>query len=78
MLTLTQALQWIPGAQLVGDGSIQFHRVHTDTRSLQPGDLFVALRGDRFDANVALLAEYIGCGANQDAMRALIARRYAA
>lgn len=51
MLTLTQALQWIPGAQLVGDGSIQFHRVHTDTRSLQPGDLFVALRGDRFDAN---------------------------
>jgi len=33
---------------------------------------------DRFDANVALLAEYIGCGTNQDAMRALIARRYAA
>lgn len=26
-------------------------RVHTDTRSLQPGDLFVALRGERFDAH---------------------------
>jgi UDP-N-acetylmuramoyl-tripeptide--D-alanyl-D-alanine ligase len=26
-------------------------RVHTDSRSLQPGDLFVALRGERFDGN---------------------------
>jgi len=26
-------------------------RIHTDTRSLQPGDLFVALRGERFDGN---------------------------
>jgi UDP-N-acetylmuramoyl-tripeptide--D-alanyl-D-alanine ligase len=26
-------------------------RVHTDTRTLQPGDLFVALKGERFDAN---------------------------
>jgi UDP-N-acetylmuramoyl-tripeptide--D-alanyl-D-alanine ligase len=25
--------------------------VHSDTRSLQPGDLFVALRGERFDAH---------------------------
>ena len=26
-------------------------RVHSDTRSLQPGDLFVALKGERFDAH---------------------------
>jgi UDP-N-acetylmuramoyl-tripeptide--D-alanyl-D-alanine ligase len=26
-------------------------RVHSDTRTLQPGDLFVALKGDRFDAH---------------------------
>jgi UDP-N-acetylmuramyl pentapeptide synthase len=25
--------------------------VHSDTRTLQPGDLFVALRGERFDAH---------------------------
>jgi UDP-N-acetylmuramoyl-tripeptide--D-alanyl-D-alanine ligase len=25
--------------------------VHSDTRTLQAGDLFVALRGERFDAN---------------------------
>ena len=29
-------------------------RVHSDTRSLQPGDLFVALRGERFDAHTFL------------------------
>lgn len=27
------------------------HRVSTDTRSIEPGDLFVALRGERFDAH---------------------------
>ena len=51
MMTLTQALQWLPGAQLVGDGATPIQRVHTDTRTLQPGDLFVALKGERFDAN---------------------------
>lgn len=28
-----------------------FSKVSTDTRSIQPGDLFVALRGERFDAH---------------------------
>jgi UDP-N-acetylmuramoyl-tripeptide--D-alanyl-D-alanine ligase len=55
MFTLAQALPWIPGATLVGDGAAEVQRVHTDTRTLQPGDLFVALRGDRFDANDLLL-----------------------
>ncbi|WP_053076703.1 UDP-N-acetylmuramoyl-tripeptide--D-alanyl-D-alanine ligase [Caenimonas sp. SL110] len=51
MSTLAQVLPWIPGGKLVGDGSIAFHRVHTDTRTLQHGDLFVALKGESFDAN---------------------------
>lgn len=55
MMTLGQAhalLQpLLPAVQLVGDASTPLHRVGTDTRSLQPGDLFVALRGERFDAN---------------------------
>src|SRR6187431_3065058 len=51
MMTLGQALAWVPGARLVGDAETPIVRVHTDTRSLQPGDLFVALRGERFDAN---------------------------
>ena len=51
MFTLAQALHWIPGGKLVGDGSQAVARVHSDTRTLQPGDLFVALKGERFDAN---------------------------
>ncbi len=50
MMTLQDAQAWVPGSQLVGDGSVALQRVHTDTRSLQAGDLFVALRGERFDA----------------------------
>lgn len=50
MFKLADAAAWV-GGRLVGDGAVQVQRVHSDTRSLQPGDLFVALRGDRFDAN---------------------------
>jgi UDP-N-acetylmuramoyl-tripeptide--D-alanyl-D-alanine ligase len=51
MMTLSQAFGWIDASQLVGDTSVEIKRVHTDTRSLQPGDLFVALKGDNFDAH---------------------------
>jgi UDP-N-acetylmuramoyl-tripeptide--D-alanyl-D-alanine ligase len=50
MFKLRQAAPWV-GGRLVGDGDIEIARVHTDTRTLQPGDLFVALKGERFDAN---------------------------
>ncbi len=51
MMTLQQAWQWLPDALLLGDGAALVQRVHTDTRSIEPGDLFVALKGERFDAN---------------------------
>ena len=35
MFSLTQALAWLPGARLAGDGGVAVQRVHTDTRSLQ-------------------------------------------
>ena len=58
MMTLQQALAWVqlrmPEARLVGDGSVQLLRVHTDTRSVQAGDLFIALKGETFDANALL------------------------
>lgn len=38
------------GGRLVGTDR-DIARVHTDTRSLATGDLFVALRGERFDGN---------------------------
>ena len=54
MMTLQQALALLPGARLVGDGTVAITRVHSDTRSVQVGDLFVALKGDTFDANTLL------------------------
>lgn len=51
MLSLRQALAWLPGGALHGDGAVRCARVHSDTRTLAPGDLFVAIRGERFDAN---------------------------
>ncbi len=50
-LTLAEAQALLPGSTLVGDGATGFARVHSDTRTLKAGDLFVALRGERFDAN---------------------------
>ena len=51
LFTLEQAAAWIPGARCIGHTATAVTRVHTDTRTLQAGDLFVALRGDRFDGN---------------------------
>ena len=60
MMTLTQAHALLPRSTLVGDAAlcagIAIERVHSDTRSLRPGDLFVALRGEHFDAHDFLAA----------------------
>jgi len=57
LMTLTQVQQWLQAASgglpvaLQGAPDTGILRVHTDSRSLEPGDLFVALRGDQYDAN---------------------------
>ena len=51
LMNLAQAHALLPGSVLVGDGTTPIQRVHSDSRSLQPGDLFVALRGEHFDAH---------------------------
>jgi UDP-N-acetylmuramoyl-tripeptide--D-alanyl-D-alanine ligase len=57
MMSLGEALAMLQGAQglgdvhVRGDAGLRFQRVHTDSRSLRPGDLFVALRGERFDGH---------------------------
>ena len=50
-LKLDLALSWLSQAHGVNIQSVTADRVHTDSRSLQVGDLFVALRGERFDGN---------------------------
>jgi len=51
MMTLAQAQALLPGSVLVGDGATRIERVHSDTRTLRAGDMFVALRGERFDGH---------------------------
>ncbi|HMO48022.1 MAG TPA: UDP-N-acetylmuramoyl-tripeptide--D-alanyl-D-alanine ligase [Rubrivivax sp.] len=66
MMTLAEAHALLPGSALVGDGAIGFARVHSDTRSLQRGDLFVALRGEHFDAH-----DFLGAAREAGAAAAL-------
>jgi len=50
-LMLAQAASWLSAVRAERCADVRVARVHTDTRTLRTGDLFVALRGERFDAN---------------------------
>ncbi|MDD0840011.1 UDP-N-acetylmuramoyl-tripeptide--D-alanyl-D-alanine ligase [Curvibacter sp. HBC61] len=63
LMTLAEVAAALPGSRLAGDPATPLLRVATDTRSLQRGDLFVALRGERFDAN-ELLPQAAAAGAS--------------
>ncbi len=55
MLELRQAFGWLSGGRLLaadpGDPPLVLTGVSTDTRAVKPGELFVALKGDRHDAH---------------------------
>lgn len=63
MMQLHTAMPWLSGATLVGAADTPVLRVHTDTRSVEPGDLFIALKGEKFDAN-SMLHEACARGAS--------------
>jgi len=46
---LSQVALWCEGRHLGDD--VEIRSVGTDTRTTGPGELFVALRGERFDAH---------------------------
>ena len=52
--TLSQVLLATGGRFLSGRTAAGFRRVCTDSRAIQPGDLFVALRGETFDGHMYL------------------------
>ncbi|WP_175692870.1 UDP-N-acetylmuramoyl-tripeptide--D-alanyl-D-alanine ligase [Burkholderia ambifaria] len=68
MLSLGEAARLIPDATVHGDPDTTFERVSTDSRTVGPGDLFVALKGDRFDAH-----DFLGDVAARGAAAALVA-----
>jgi UDP-N-acetylmuramoyl-tripeptide--D-alanyl-D-alanine ligase len=49
--TLAQVLSALTGARLLGEDAVAFDGVSTDSRSVAAGALFVALRGEVFDAH---------------------------
>jgi UDP-N-acetylmuramoyl-tripeptide--D-alanyl-D-alanine ligase len=51
MFSLREAAALIPGATVLGDDTVSFEHLSTDSRTAGPGDLFVALKGERFDAH---------------------------
>ncbi|ALP52326.1 hypothetical protein Tel_03745 [Candidatus Tenderia electrophaga] len=66
MMTLQQAAA-ILDARLRGAAGVGFDAVCTDTRTLRPGDLFVALKGPNFDAH-----DFVAAAAQQGAVAALV------
>lgn len=55
---------------VAGNSATVIERVHTDTRTLKNGDLFVALQGDRFDGH-----DYLQLAADKGAVAALVSKQ---
>ena len=49
--SVAQLVDWTGGTLLQGDPTAMITAVSTDSRSLPPGSLFVALVGEKFDAH---------------------------
>ncbi len=71
MMDTKTAAQAVDG-QLIGE-NVEFRRVVTDSRALETGDLFVALKGERFDGH-----EFVAAALAQGATAALVAADRAA
>jgi UDP-N-acetylmuramoyl-tripeptide--D-alanyl-D-alanine ligase len=69
MLTLAELAQSLRGATVQGDARTRITSVSTDSRTLAPGALFVALRGERFDAH-----DYVAQAVARGAVAALLER----
>ncbi|MDD5296674.1 MAG: UDP-N-acetylmuramoyl-tripeptide--D-alanyl-D-alanine ligase [Rhodocyclaceae bacterium] len=70
MMNLRQAALAVAGR--VRGADAEFEAVSTDTRSIAAGDLFVALRGERFDGH-----DYLAVAAGQGAVAALVDEAWA-
>ena len=69
MLTVAELAQSLRGAIVQGDGRARITSVSTDSRTVNPGALFVALRGDRFDGH-----DYVASAIDRGALAALVER----
>jgi UDP-N-acetylmuramoyl-tripeptide--D-alanyl-D-alanine ligase len=69
LMTISELTRTVAALEAHGDGRIAFSSVSTDTRTLAPGALFVALRGERFDGH-----DYVAAARERGAVAALVER----
>jgi UDP-N-acetylmuramoyl-tripeptide--D-alanyl-D-alanine ligase len=66
-LTLSQIAQFAEASLSSGDGTVVINKVSTDSRTIKPGELFVALRGENFEGH-----DFIEASAKAGATGALV------
>src|SRR5436189_1021118 len=66
-LTLSQVARFAGASLSSGDGTVVINKVSTDSRTIKPGELFVALRGENFTGH-----DVIEAGAKAGATVALV------
>src|SRR5580765_7148092 len=71
-LTAAWVADRMAGAIAAGDAAREFGNVSIDTRTLQAGDLYIAIRGDRFDG-----AEFAGAAIEAGAAGVVVPRGWA-
>jgi len=69
LMTVSELARAVAALDTRGDGRIGFSSVSTDTRTLAPGALYVALRGERFDGH-----DYVAAAREGGAAAALVER----
>src|SRR5213080_4133716 len=70
-LTLSQIAQYAGGSLESGDGTVVVNKLSTDSRTIKPGELFVALHGENFDAH-----DFVDAVAKSGAAGALVNRNW--
>jgi UDP-N-acetylmuramoyl-tripeptide--D-alanyl-D-alanine ligase len=69
LMTVSELARAVMALDVRGDGRIGFSSVSTDTRTLAPGALYVALRGERFDGH-----DYVAAARERGAAAVLVER----
>src|SRR6059058_5566858 len=72
-LTLSQIARFAEASLSSGEGTVVINKVSTDSRTIKPGELFVALRGENFEGH-----DFIEASAKAGATGALIDLNWAA
>jgi UDP-N-acetylmuramoyl-tripeptide--D-alanyl-D-alanine ligase len=70
-LTLSQIAHFAEGSLSTGDGTMAIDKIGTDSRTIRPGELFVALRGENFDGH-----DFVESVATSGATGALVDKRW--